>query len=333
MRKSILAAAIAALTAPAAFAGSITSTADINLAGGITGGYFYSTNTGSGTNAEYQVSDFLVELSGEATKGVGFVGAFGTMAAVTVLDGGVGSAPVYPFDFQYGWLSVAANEKLTIDAGMLATNVGYEVAPSYDNAYASLGALWIAQPAFYPGVRASYDAGDLSFYAEASGDSAGGTLGSASAAWAAGLNGSAASVDYAVSYFNYNGYKGLLDVIVSSKLGGIPVAANFDFHILKEPTVAGGDDNAFGFALYATPTFDKVDVPVRLEYLSDGNSGIYGMDSGFTFTVTPTYKFSDNTFVRAEMSFVSSDNKIFVNDSGGAQDNKTSFAVQAGFTF
>ncbi len=345
MRKSILAASIAALTAPAAFAGSVVSDADINLNGGMTAGYFYTTNTGSNNNENYQVSDFMVELSGEATEGVGFVGAFGTMAGITVLDGGVNNS-VYDYGFQYGWLTVAPMEGLSIDAGMLATNIGYEVAPSYANPHATIAALWGGQPVYYPGVRVNYEAGDMGFYAEVNDDSMEMTPATSTtsavyystAAWAAGINGAAGSLEYAVSYYNYNGYKDLIDVIVSADLAGIPVAANFDYHLLENAPVAGGDDSAYGIALYATPSFGQVTVPVRVEFLSDGNSGVYsvngvGVDSATTLTITPTYNFSDNTFVRAELSMVSSDNKIFADDKGVAEDTKTSFAVQAGFTF
>jgi len=329
MRKSILAASIAALTAPAAFAGSVVSDADINLNGGMTAGYFYTTNTGSNNNDNYQVSDFMVELSGEAAEAVSFVGAFGTMAGITVLDGGVNNSP-YNYGLQYGWLTVAPMEGLSVQAGLLATNVGYEVAPSYANPHATIAALWGGQPVYYPGVRVNYEAGDMGFYAEVNDDA----LGTATSAWAAGVNGAAGSLEYAVSYYNYNGYKDLIDVIVSADLGGIPVAANFDYHLLENAPVSGGDDSAYGIALYATPSLSSnVAVPVRVEFLSDGNSGVYGVDSATTLTITPTYNFSDNTFVRAELSMVSSDNKIFADDNGNLEDTKTSFALQAGFIF
>ncbi len=329
MRKSILAATIATVTVPAAFAGTITSTADINLAGGMTAGYFYTSNTGSDNNDDYHVSDFVVELSGDASKGVGFVGAFGSLDAITVLDGGVGNTP-YSFGLQYGWLTVAPAEGLSIEAGMLATKVGYEVAPSYGNPHATIAALWGGQPVYYPGLRVNFDAGDMGFYAEANND----TLGSADSAWAVGTNGSAGPMEYAVSYYTYEGYKSLVDVILSGKIGEMPVAANFDYHMLDEAPVAGGDDTAFGIALYATPSLsDKMTVPVRVEFLSDGNSGVYGVDSATTLAITPTYNFSENTFVRAELSYVSSDNKIFKDENGVTQDTKTSFALQAGYTF
>lgn len=329
MRKSILAASIAALTSPAAFAGTITTSADINLNGGMTAGYFNTSNTGSNVSDDYKVSDFMVELSGDAAKGVGFVGAFGTMAAVTVGDGGVDNSP-YDYGFQYGWLTVAPADGLSIQAGMLATNVGYEVAPSYDNANIAIAALWGGQPVYYPGVRVNYDLGDLGFYVEANNDS----LGTATKAWAAGVSGTADVLDYSVSYYNYNGYKDLIDVIVSADLGGLPVAANIDYHMLENAPAAGADDTAYGLALYVSPTMGEFSVPVRVEYLSDGTSGIYyGVDTAYTLTVTPTYHYTENTFVRAEVSYVSSDNAVFADKDGLPEDTKTSFAVQAGYTF
>ena len=74
--------------------------------------------------------------------------------------------------------------------------------------------------------------------------------------------------------------------------------------------------------------------PRRVEYLSDGTSGIYyGVDTAYTLTVTPTYNYTENTFVRAEVSYVSSDNAVFADKDGLPEDTKTSFAVQAGYTF
>ncbi len=329
MRNKILAASVAALVAPAAFGGTITTATDLKLGGGMTAGYFYTNNTGSSNEDNYQVSDFILELSAEPTEGVGFVGALGTMAAITVTDGGVGNTP-YANDFQYGWLTVTPAEGITIEAGKLATRVGYEVAPSYGNAHATIAALWGGQPVYYPGVRLSYDASDsLGFYVEANNDE----LGTAKSASAVGVGGNVSGLDYSVSYYRYNGYKDLVDVIVATEIAGMPVAANIDYHMLEEAPAPGADDTAYGVALYVTPTIGAVEVPVRVEFLNDGTSGVFGVDSATTFTITPTYRYTENSFVRAELSYVSSDNKIFSDDKGVAEDTKTSFAVQAGFTF
>jgi len=336
MRNKILAASVAALVAPAAFGGTITTATDLKLGGGMTAGYFYTNNTGSSNEDNYQVSDFILELSAEATEGVGFVGAIGRMATITVMDGGVNNSTVYANnDFQYGWLTVAPAEGITIEAGKLATRVGYEVAPSYGNAHATIAALWGGQPVYYPGVRLSYDASDsLGFYVEANNDE----LGTAKSASAVGVGGNVSGVDYSVSYYRHNGYKDLVDIIVATEIAGMPVAANIDYHMLEEAPAPGADDTAYGVALYVTPTIGAVEIPVRVEFLNDGTSGVYehngkDVDSVRTFTITPTYRYTENSFVRAELSYVSSDNKIFSDDKGVAEDTKTSFAVQAGFTF
>jgi len=47
-------------------------------------------------------------------------------------------------------------------------------------------------------------------------------------------------------------------------------------------------------------------------------------------TVTPTFKPIKNSFVRAEVAYVSTDNRVFKN---GTEDNKTTLAVELGFTF
>ncbi len=115
----------------------------------------------------------------------------------------------------------------------------------------------------------------------------------------------------------------------------MPVAANLDYHLLDDPVkVASKDDTAWDLALYAAPDLGGGwSLPVRLEYLSDGTSGILGgVDSAFTLTVTPTYRVGP-AFVRAEVAYVSANNKVFVDDQGVAQDSKTTFAVQAGTTF
>jgi len=242
------------------------------------------------------------------------------MATITVMDGGVNNSTVYANnDFQYGWLTVAPAEGITIEAGKLATRVGYEVAPSYGNAHATI----------------SYDASDsLGFYVEANNDE----LGTAKSASAVGVGGNVSGVDYSVSYYRHNGYKDLVDIIVATEIAGMPVAANIDYHMLEEAPAPGADDTAYGVALYVTPTIGAVEIPVRVEFLNDGTSGVYehngkDVDSVRTFTITPTYRYTENSFVRAELSYVSSDNKIFSDDKGVAEDTKTSFAVQAGFTF
>lgn len=326
-------------------AGGIISHAAHQLSGGIAAGYFNSSNTGSNNNDAFQVTDVLLQLSRAAsTQGVGYTAGLGSLAAVSVLEGGVAAPTTYAsYGLQYGWVTVTPVEGLSIDAGKLATNVGYEVTPSLTNPHMTLAAIWNGQPVYYPGVRASYVMGGTTVFAEVSNDSLSLNDASATSANSIGAKGAVGGVDYVASFYNYVGAKNMVDLIASTKLGGIPVAINFDYHMLDDKAktnaaVTVKDDKAYGVALYVKPSLGAVTVPVRAEYMKSGDSGVYSagpriIDSGYTFTVTPTYTFPDNTFVRAEVSYVKTDNKIFKNKDGVEQDTKTSFGVQAGVLF
>lgn len=317
--------------------GGIIAHAAHQLSGGIAAGYFNSSNTGSTNNDAFQVTDVLLQLSRAAsTQGVGYTAGLGSLAAVSVLEGGVAAPTTYAgYGLQYGWVTVTPVSGLTIDAGKLATNVGYEVAPSLTNPHMTLAAIWNGQPVYYPGVRASYALGSTTLFAEVNNDTLTLNSVSSSSANSLGVKGTAAGLDYVASLYNYVGTRNMVDLIASTKLGGVPVAINVDYHMLDDKAkVPGKDDSAYGVALYAKPTMGAVTVPVRAEFMKDGTSMVYGgVDSGYTFTVTPTYTFPDNTFVRAEVSYVKADNKIFKNKDLVAQDTKTSFGVQAGVLF
>lgn len=319
------------ITTPTAMAGSLTvANSDLTLAGGLSAGALYSDNNGARHDTDARVTDFLVELSAPvATTGVGFVAAFGELLQPTVFAN-VGITSPTSTSLQYGSMIVKPTEALTFEAGKLATKIGYEVANTYGNQNILLGGLWSAQPVYYPGVRASYNLGSVTVFGEANQD----TSTSAKNGYVVGASGAAGPVSYAVAYYNAKESRDILDIIVSTKIGNIPVAANLDYHMLDNAT-PGNDDSATGLALYATPSFGNTSVPVRIEYMDDGSSGIYntGLKTGYTFTVTPTYNFSATTFVRAEAAYATADNKVFSDKLGTAIDSKTSYAVQAGFKF
>lgn len=324
-----------ALYIPFAQAGSLTvANSDLTLAGGMSAGVLYSDNTGGTNHTNAAVTDFLLELSAPADKGVGFTAGYGVLQQYTVFGNvPASSAAADPaMKLQYGWLTLKPNDTVTVEAGQLATKIGYEVANSYANPHILIGGLWAAQPVYYPGVRASFAVGDGSVFVEANEDKSS----SATRGFVIGGSKALGGVNLAASYYGATEGRDIIDIIVSSEIGGIPVAANLDFHKLdSEVATPGNDDSAMGIALYATPTVGVITVPVRLEYFDDGSSGIYntGMNSGYSLTVTPTYRYTKNSFVRAELATVSSDNKVFMDDKGAAQDSKTTVALQAGFLF
>jgi hypothetical protein len=333
---------------PAAQAGSVTAgSADLTLSGGITGGYFRTTNIGQRDVDDYEVPDFLVELSTASDSAVGVTAAFGYLAMPYVGDGGVPANDPSTMNVQYGYVTVTAGAGVTVDAGILATMIGYEVAPTYANANVLLGAVWYEQPVYYKGVRATWTGKGFNVFAEANDDATLGgitdptdpnycpTCQGKSAVF--GVNGSAGGFNYVVNFGNGFNNKDIMDFILSGKLGGIDTAVNLDYQKWDNipTTPPNADDSAFGLALYATfPASSMVTVPVRVEFVSDGTSGLYGgVDSAYTLTVTPTYHSTENTFVRGEVAYIAASNDVFTDNSGAPQGTNASFNLQAGVTF
>ena len=338
--KKILASAVTAICfstigASNAMAGTLKiDNQDITLGGGAATGFYYSNNNRVGSDGVVAdskgtnplVSEFLVEISSDAKPGgMGFVGGFGNLAQLDVVDGTKKSSTTN--DLQYGYVSYMPVKGLKLDVGRIATNVGYELANSMDNAAITIAALWGAQPVFYDGARLSYDIMDgTTLYAD-------GVKDAGTTAYAVGVLGSAAGVDYAVSDMNYKDSHNIFDVVASTTVADIALGLNVDFTTLADkgkPTTTS-DTSAYGVGVYVAPKFGMIDLPIRVEYMKDGTSGVYyGMKSGYTFTVTPTYNISKSMFVRAEVSLVSSDNKIF---KDGTESTKTSGAFQMGYRF
>lgn len=210
--------------------------------------------------------------------------------------------------------------------------------------------VWNAQPTYYTGARATYTTGGMSLYAEAN----------KGPVWAIGGSSSFGGVDVSASYYSVVNNNTILDIIASSKMGGMDVAVNFDYLSKAKTkkaadkaaaTTAGltgsVDDTAYGLALYATmPMSGNWTLPMRLEYVNDGTSGLYGLqyadttnqltkNSAVTFTVTPTYNFSSSTFVRAELAYISTSKKdgTLSDDKGAATDSNIVVTAQGGVLF
>jgi len=310
----------------------------LELSGGVSGGYLYTTNEGSKDSQDaFRITNALVNLRG-SSGAMGFDLAVGAFLAPSVWDGGVrnsmfsytaGPMTSNEAGILWGYVSYSPLDRLTLDVGYLTTNIGYEVVNTYANPNVNLGAVWYAQPVIYPGARLTYElTEDISLYAEYNGD----TISPRAEAFALGSIGSVGGIDYAVSYYDYAGFKNLVDVVLGYSVGSVDLGLNVDYQWLDDAP-AGQDDSAYGVAVYLIPNFGNVLVPVRLEYFDEGTSNIYsGMsaEKGYTVTVTPTLKPADNAFVRAEVSYISTDREVF---RSGREDNKTSLAVELGFTF
>jgi hypothetical protein len=347
----------AILSVAVANAGQITvANSDIKIDGALTTGYFTSNNTGSSTHDSFKVSSFILGLSSDAKDGgIGFNVGFGTVLLPTVYDGGlVDNKAIINKSFGpiYAVLSYKPISSLTLDAGLLTTNIGYELATSFTNPNITYGAVWSAQPFIYPGTRITYALGDIKFYAEASKDKiyfdgkstpitnpSGRNL-SLSGAYAVGSLGTLYGINYAISYYDYTAYKNLVDIVLSKSINdNLDVGINFDYQWLDSTAKASGHDSkGYGVAGYIIPKSGNFSLPVRIEYMNDGSkgkeSGIYnGVSKAWTITATPTFRPTKNTYIRGEVSYVNSDEKIFKDNSGNQKDTKVSAVAELGFLF
>ena len=325
----------------------------LELHGGLSAGYFYSTNPidkREDSEDKFQITNAILDFSGEVGKSfkIGFDLAIGGALWATVYDGGQGDFAYYDPDDKslkegvgllWGYVSIKPLSKLSIDAGVLTTNVGYELADTYSNPNITFGAVWYAQPFIYPGARITFSPlENLSLYAEYNQEYD-------TDNYAVGVIGEFAGFSYALNYYDYRANKNLVDLVLGYSIGNVDLGLNFDYQWLddtakkqlkEELEKNNVDDSAYGVAVYFIPKFEtsvgKFSIPVRLEYFDEGTSGIYygGADKGYTVTVTPTLRPTSNTYIRAEVAYINTDNKIF---KGGTKDNKTTIAVEAAFTF
>ncbi|MCX7738232.1 MAG: porin [Hydrogenothermaceae bacterium] len=334
--------------AGAATAGQITvQNSEITLNRAITTGYFYSNNTGSSNRDDFKVSNFLLGIGSDAKDGgIGFSTAIGTVLIPTVYDGGLTANKAIlskSFGVIYGYLTYKPISNMSLDTGLLPTNIGYELATSFTNPNITYGSVWSAQPFIYPGARFTYQIGDVKFYGEVSKDKGivdGNHSLPTTGAYAIGSLGSFMGLDYAVSYYDYTAYKNLVDIVLSKELNpNLRLGLNFDYQWLdKSAKVSGKDDKGYGLALYIIPQFDNFSLPVRVEYINDGSkgreSGIYSsVSKAYTTTITPTYRPTKYTYIRGELSYFKADNLIFSDKNPNPKDSKTSAAVELGFLF
>ena len=317
----------------------------LELHGGFSAGYFYSTNpTDKNKDSEdkFQVTNAILDFSGEVGKSfkLGFDLAIGGALWATIFDGGQGNFAYYDPDDKtlkegvgilWGYVSVKPIPQLSIDAGVLTTNVGYELADTYSNPNITFGAVWYGQPFIYPGARLTFSPlENLSLYAEYNQEYNRDNF-------AVGVLGEFAGLSYALSYYDYRASKNLVDLVLGYSIANVDLGLNFDYQWLDDSAKSSNqDDSAYGVALYVIPKFKtnlgEISIPIRLEYFDEGTSGIYygGADKGYTVTLTPTFRPTANTYIRAEVAYINTDNKIFKN---GNKDNKTTIAVEAAFTF
>jgi hypothetical protein len=172
-------------------------------------------------------------------------------------------------------------------------------------------------------------------------------------------------VDVGLHTYNENGNRDIYVATVGGDLGIVSLGLEVDYFKaddglkkLWNPNFGATSSNAWGTALCANvKPVAGVQVPVRIEYadnkdtilipaiaaarLATVNNNYSAAKKVWTFTITPTYNPTKNTFLRAEVSYAKSSGNVtagtsgflFVNDKGEAKTSRTTGAVELGFLF
>jgi hypothetical protein len=348
MKKVMGLAAAGLLAAGVANAGSLTvANSDITLYGGVSAGYQYLTTEhsagGLSNNDYFSVNNFIVGLKkdADANSPIGFNAAFGNFAVPTVIASSstinsnnlIAYGKTTSFMPWLAYVTIAPVQGLSVDAGLLWNKFG-EAPITILNSNINRGILFTGHPVLFPGARVNYDAGVAKVYV---GYNQGGGLLQAgvSDAIEAGVMSDLGAAKVGLHVYDEASGRNIYVLCVKSDLGVAKVGLEVDYTTL-DTAPAGADDSAYGVALNLDPAVSNtVSVPIRIEYIDNKNSGIYltGKDNAMSLTVTPTYKPTGNTFVRAEIAYTSTDAKVFVDDSGSAKDNRTYLGFEAGFLF
>jgi hypothetical protein len=124
---------------------------------------------------------------------------------------------------------------------------------------------------------------------------------------------------------------------VERTIGNIDLAFNIDYwKWSKDVENLYEKDSSIGAAFYICPNFEKFSIPIRLEYIKQDKSRIYTENPDahdiYSATVSPTWHFSDSTYIRAEAAYINGDS-AFEDKTGNSKDQRLNLAVELGYMF
>ncbi len=315
----------------------------IQLGGGISAGFFYASNPGKDTSgSEFLLSNFLVQLSSKDTDlPVGFVAAFGETSTPSLL-----SAPEINtrFDIEYASLALKPVADVSLEVGLLTPNAGYENTYTFYNKNIILGSVASQQPYNAYGARVDYDIKGFQLIAgyykkrlnqnEYSVDGI-----TADDSWEIGVRGTVLNNEFSIYHYHLKALRNLTGVLVERTIKNIYLAANIDYWNWDDKMENFyGSKSSIGGAFYIAPRFGHFSVPVRLEYIDQGESRIYIDNADATHiyaaTISPTYKYgeNENAYIRIESAYVHAD-KGFVDENGNSENSRIWFAAEIGYLF
>ncbi|RUM62032.1 MAG: porin [Persephonella sp.] len=265
------------------------------------------------------------------------------------------------------WLAtvdITPIDGLKISGGILWSKYG-ERPVTFLNPNISRGLMFVLfNPVVYTGARAEYNInlpglGNVGVYAgynQANGlTNVASILGgynnnipSPKDAYELGITGNlnlGAKIKYGLHYYDEAGGRNIWTLCLKSDFGLIKGGLQYSY-ASKDDAIKNNDGNAansywgiginFNISLLDA-AIANVEVPMRLEYVkldvdADNDNG---KDKIWSFTITPTWKPTKNTFLRAEYTYTKADSKIFteLDPPNTNKDTRNTYAIEAGFLF
>jgi len=314
----------------------------LDVAGGISAGEFSLANSGPGAEDNtFLLSNVLLEISNEQRNlPVGFTIAAGETATPSLLG-----APdnTNDLDIEYAYLTLRPSGETAVEAGLLQPDSGYESTYTYENANIILGAVASQQPYNAYGARIRQQLGPFSLSAAYFGERLDDTeyaLGNGSApdrAWEVTLGGTLAACDYTLYHYHIAAERSMTGVVIEHDTDNLKVAFNVDYWRWAQGMASQvGRRYSIGGAFYLVPHFGRFSLPLRLEYIDQGKSGIY-LDAPTAkeiaaATLSPTYALTPKAYLRAEVAYVHARGG-FADKDGTTKNSRIALAAEVGYHF
>ncbi len=313
----------------------------LNFSGGISAGTFYTSHPGEGnSDNEWMVSNLLLEVSSKDQNNlVGFTAAIGETSTPTILDS---PGTTNSIDIEYASVDLHPIEGLTIAVGLLQPNAGYESSYTYNNKNAFLGAVASQQPYNAYGAQIGYEYKEIEvkggYYKDRLADDEYADDGhSPDESWELGVSGTVMDTSLSIYLYHIDNQRNLTGAVIERAIGSVNFGFNLDYW-RWEGSLADlhRDDSALGGAFYVIPHFGDFSLPLRIEYIDQGKSAFYLDNENthkiYAVTLSPTYHFSSNAYVRADFAYVRADDG-FTDSDGNLKNDRVCFAAEIGYTF
>jgi len=314
----------------------------INVAGGISAGEFHLAHSGpAASDNRLLLSNLLLEISNDQKQPpIGFTVAAGETSTPSLLG-----APesTNDLDVEYAYLSLRPRSGTTVEAGLLQPYSGYEASYTFYNHNTILGAVASQQPYNAYGARVRQDLGPVSlsaaYFNERLDDTEYAPDGGPAAdrSWEVALGGTLASWDYNLYHYHIAGQRSLTGAVIARQSDKLLLAIDLDYwRWAQDATPVGARRYAVGGAVYLVPRCGDFFFPLRVEYVDQGTSRIY-LDAAAakaitTVTFTPTYKLTEQAYLRAEAAYVHARDG-FADENGNPQDSRLALAMEVGYRF